>query len=215
MILLSKPTTTNGSEPKKSEIPSDSMNHHYLFLACSIFLYRNEDNRMQEIANEIYNYVHEKFKEVDIEYLNYKNNKYNVELGNFDYTHPFIRKTPFEKDILIEALQEIIKRKEFQSKKGDPKTNLFASAFAMTKAGWFGTGADKIEQKEFLEWIKEIKRIKQGAFSNHIVKCKHTAKFPNWDARLRIACQNIEFQKTLLNEYWSIALKKNASSDNH
>lgn len=208
MLLKSYPT--NGQTPDKSENLSSSMiKPSYCFLAISMCLRRDENEEMQKIANEIYNYIRENYKDVNIEFFDYKKDNYKADMGYFEYSHPFMRTTPFDKDILMEALQKTIKRKEFQKK----KTIFLGGAFAMAKEGWFGTGAEKIEQKEFLEWIKEIKSIKQGAFSKHIGNCKKNSKFPNWHTSLKTASQIIKFQKELLNEYWTIAMEKESPGE--
>lgn len=180
------------------------------FLALSLTLANDEPNEMKIKAKEIINYLHEQYPEVGIQFFNFKDGKYSIELQDFFYAHPFITETPLNKECIEETINVIKTKIDYQDKGSNLIPKFFVCIYALIINGWLGTGAEKLSQMEFRKWMEEKGFHPRGRsqFSNKLAELSKLFKFPNWDSEINEAIKNTNFEKEFIKTYWGLMMLK-------
>ena len=90
-------------------------NNAKCFLSLSLSLAHDESDEMGKMAKEIIDYIHVNYPEVGVQYFNFKDGIYTMDLGDFVYTHPFMTEVPLNKECVIESLYKIKTKKAIET----------------------------------------------------------------------------------------------------
>ena len=202
-------------EKRQDGLALESMttNESYCFFMTSMVVDKNDDKKFVEIANDIWNYVHNKYPDVYFEFANYRDNEYKSSWGDFILSLPCYDAGPLDLRCVIDVIRDI------KSKRSKLKKKYFAYIYKVMQEGWIGTGYEKMNVQDFVSIFQnEFTDLYDKNIYVYIPKGK--GKLPNWKNigpskidNVKLNKDAIAFAKEFITSYWALKKSNSTSSD--
>lgn len=194
-----------------SLLKHDGMGSSCCFMSISMTVEKYDHEELIELANDIFNTVHEKHPNVELELTDHKNDRYLIG-GDTFIMIPVVNKEKVDFDCVFKAIQKILEDKG----KKKLKKKYLSYTFKIIQEGHLGEGYELMTKEDWLTKVRTLDYVEDfPAFFSNFYTYKPTGKLPSWKITGPIKGNNVkimkdayEYAQELISKYWELKKQK-------